>query len=288
MSAKKAAAKEQTKAVVQKVERVQSLLQTPAFKKRFEEMLGKRAPAFISSIISAVNSNSALKACEPMSVISAAAVAAAMDLPINSSLGFAHIVPYKNVAQFQMGWKGFIQLAMRSGQYKTINVTAVLEGQIKRHNLFTGEMEFVTESTSDKKVGYLLYFRLLNGYEKYFYMTRERVEDHGKKYSFSYKKGFGMWVDDFEAMALKTVAKLGLSKYGVLTVDMQKALEVDQTVVGEDGQPEFVDANTPAQAAPAEPKTKSSRLNKIIGDDEPEEKEAEGQGPEIPPFEEYK
>jgi recombination protein RecT len=239
--------------------RLKSLIGEPTIRARFEEMLGKRAPAFLSSIISAVSANKSLASCEPMSVISSAAVAAAMDLPINSSLGFAHIVPYKDVAQFQMGWKGFVQLAMRSGQYKTINITPVLEGQIKNHNVFTGEMEFCAEATSDKVIGYLLYFKLLNGYEKYFYMTRDEVLAHGKKYSASFKRGFGLWVDDFEAMALKTVAKLGLSKYGILSVDMQRGIELDQAVVGEDGEPQYIDAEG-RDVTPAEP-SRTEKLN---------------------------
>jgi recombination protein RecT len=233
-----------------KEERIKSLIASPAIRARFDEMLGRRAPAFLSSIVSAVSSNPALAQCEPMSVISAAAVAAAMDLPINSSLGFAHIVPYKNVAQFQIGWKGFVQLAMRSGQYKTINLTPVLEGQIKNHNPFTGDMEFVQESKSEKQIGYLLYFKLLNSYEKYFYMTREEVEAHGKEYSATFKRGFGMWVDNFEAMALKTVAKLGLSRYGILSVDMQRAVELDQAAIDDNGQPQYIDAEFRAASAP--------------------------------------
>ncbi len=224
--------------------RIKALISEQSVRARFEEMLGKRAPAFLSSIISAVSLNKQLAACDPMSVISSAAIAAAMDLPINASLGFAHIVPYNGVAQFQMGWKGFVQLAMRSGQYRTINATAVLEGQIKSHNQFTGEMEFTSESTSDKVIGYVLYFALLNGFEKYFYMSHPAVERHAKKYSMSYKKGFGVWVDDFEAMALKTVVKLGLSKYGILSVDMQRAVEVDQAVVNDDGEPNYIDAES--------------------------------------------
>lgn len=239
--------------------RLQTALAQPAIRARFEQMLGKRAPAFLSSIISAVSMNKSLSECEPMSVISAAAVAAAMDLPINSSLGFAHIVPYKGVAQFQMGWKGFVQLALRSGQYKTINITPVLEGQLVKHNPFTGEMEFANASTSQKVVGYLLYFKLLNGYEKYFYMTHAEVLAHGKEYSASFKKGFGMWVDDFDSMALKTVAKLGLSKYGVLSLDMQNALESDQAAIGENGEPKYVDAEQQPQT-PAQP-TRTEKLN---------------------------
>jgi recombination protein RecT len=226
---------------IQKTEQntLRSLINSPSIKGKFEEMLGKRSASFLSSVISAVSTNKSLAQCEPMSVITAAAIAASIDLPINASLGFAHIVPYKNQAQFQMGWKGFIQLALRSNQYSTINLTPVYTGQIKNHNFFTGEIELSTEPIKDfgfnNQVGYLLYFKLVNGYEKYFYMTKAECESHGKKYSQSFKKGYGLWVDNFEAMALKTVAKMGLSKYGILSIEMQKAIESDQAVVKEDG-----------------------------------------------------
>ncbi len=220
---------------------LQSVLQKTEIKKRFEEVLGSRANAFSSSIISAVNANAQLKECNPMSVISAAMIAASIDLPINPSLGLSYIVPYKGSAQFQVGWKGFVQLALRSGQYKTIHATKVLEGQIKKHNSFTGEMEFTEKSTSNKAAGYLLYFKLLNGYEKYFYMTADEVQAHAKQYSAAYKKNFGVWVDNFDAMALKTVVKLGLSKYGVLSIDMQKAVEMDQAEVNDKGEANCID-----------------------------------------------
>ncbi len=241
--------------------RLRSLLQTEQIKKRFQEVLGKRASAFMSSIISAVAANKQLQECDPMSVIAAASIAATLDLPINPSLGFSHIVPYKNTATFQIGWKGFIQLAMRSGQYRTINITPVLEGQIKSHNPFTGDMEFTHESKSQTHIGYLLYFRLLNGYEKYFYMTKEECEFHAKRYSASYKKGFGQWADNFPAMALKTVAKLGLSKYGLLTLEMQKAVESDDAQIDDNGVPKYPDAVIP-ETKPAE--TTPSRLGKIV------------------------
>jgi recombination protein RecT len=224
-----------------------ALLSAESIKARFTEVLGDRAPAFISSIISAVSMNNALKACDPGSVVSAAAVAATLDLPISSSLGFSHIVPYSGKAQFQMGWKGFIQLAMRSGQYRTINLSVVYEGQLIKHDPFTGSMELdASAKKSDVVIGYLLYFRLSNGYEKYFYMTRQECEAHGKKYSKSYSSG--QWAKNFDAMALKTVAKLGLSKYGILSVAMQKAVEVDQAVIGENEKPEYVDAKTAEEA----------------------------------------
>lgn len=224
-------------------DRVKSMLALPGVRSRFEDVLGKRAPGFISSVISAVAANKQLALCEPRSVISAAIVSASMELPINSSLGMAHIVPYKGVAQFQIGWKGFIQLALRSGQYKTINLTPVLEGQIIKNDPFTGDMEFDPDAAEEdaETVGYLLYFRLLNGYEKYFYMTKEQCEEHAKKYSKSYQRKKGVWVDDFDAMALKTVAKLGLSKYGILSLEMQKAVEMDQAEVTDEGLANYID-----------------------------------------------
>lgn len=245
-------------------DRLKSLINTDQVKQRFQEMLGSRAPAFMSSVISAVGTNPSLKKCEPMSVISAAAIAASMDLPINQSLGFAYIVPYGDNAQFQIGWKGIIQLAMRSGQYKTINITPVYEGQIKSHNPFTGEMEFNAQATSDQTVGYLLYFKLLNGYEKYFYMTKEQCQAHGKKYSKQFAYGKGRWAEDFDSMALKTVAKLGLSKYGILSLDMQKAIELDQSETKDDA---VVYSDNPTkdqpQAEQEKPKA-SSRLKNLI------------------------
>lgn len=219
--------KPENKPAVQGQERLKSMMMAPAVKARFEEMLGKKSAGFISSVLSAVSANKELEKCDPRSVIASAAIAASMDLPVNPSLGMAHIVPYKGIAQFQMGWKGYVQLAMRSGQYKNINATKVHEGQIKNYNAFTGEMEFDPTAKNGKIVGFLLYFKLLNGYEKYFYMTVRECEDHGKRYSQTFKRGFGVWVDNFDAMALKTVVKLGLSKYGILSLEMQKAMESD-------------------------------------------------------------
>lgn len=274
-----------TTAVAKEGDRLRALLYTESVKSRFDEMLGKRSAAFISSIMSAVNTNPELKKCEPMSIISSAAIAASMDLPINPSLGFAHMVPYKGVAQFQMGWKGFIQLAMRTGQYKTINLATVFEGQIKSRNPFTGEMEFnpdVPPSENPSIEGFLLYFKLLNGFEKYFFMSYAACEAHGKRYSAAFKRNWGPWVEDFEAMALKTVAKMGLSKYGILSIDMQKAIEVDQGEVDTDGSVQYPDAvESEAKAvveAPTE-KVKSSRLAEAIA--QPEKVVAEVNEPAV-------
>lgn len=246
--------------------RLQSLIQLPDIQKRFNEVLGKRAPSFISSILSAVAANPKLKEADPMSIISSAMIAASLDLPINASLGMAYIVPFKGAASFQIGWKGLAQLAMRSGQFRTLNATKVLEGQLVKRDTFTGEMTFQEEATSDKVIGYLLYFKLLNGFEKYHYWTVEECEAHGKKFSQTYKKGFGLWKESFDAMALKTVIKSGLSKYAPLSIDMQKAIESDQGVFTEpDALPQFPDNEAPLEIGDGE---KKSRLDKIIEDAE--------------------
>jgi recombination protein RecT len=225
---------------------LKSLISTEGIKKRFTEVMGKKAAAFLSSIVSATTANTALANAEPMSVISAAMVAATLDLPINPSLGFAHIVPYSGVAQFQIGWKGLVQLAMRTGQYKTMNATVIFEGEIIKHDRMTGEIVFdESKRKSEKVVGYAFYFKLINGYEKTIYWTAEECRAHGKKYSKSFANGRGRWTEDFEAMALKTVVKNGLSKWGILSVDMQKAIESDQAAVGEDGEIKYPDSTKP-------------------------------------------
>lgn len=222
---------------------VKGLLCNIDYKKRFEEILGKKAAAFISSVINIAKSSS-LADCEPNSVVSAAIVAATLDLPIDPNLGFAYIVPYNDsknkikVAQFQMGYKGFIQLAQRSGQYKTINAIPLFENEIKKINRLTGEIELHEDiKPSTKVIGYVAYFRLLNGFEKALYMPREEIETHAKRYSQSYKSNKdwivkqSLWTTDFDSMATKTVIKLLLSKYGPLSIEMQTAIQTDQAVI---------------------------------------------------------
>lgn len=238
---------------------LQSMVTSAGIRERFNDVLGKKAPAFISSLISVANNSDMLAKADPTTVITAGIMAATLDLPINQNLGFAYIVPFYNgkkritEAQFQMGYKGYVQLAMRTGQYKTINASEIYEGEIKSRNRLTGEFE-LGERTSDKVVGYIAYFRLVNGFEKYLYMTKEEVEAHAKKYSQTYKKGFGLWSTDFDSMAIKTVLKRLLSKYGILSVEMHNmatALSNDGAVIRDkDGQltPDFEGATVDVQA----------------------------------------
>lgn len=214
---------------------LKGMLGSEAVKKRFNELLGKKAPGFISSLLSVVNNNKLLAKADPVTVISAGAMAAALDLPINQNLGFAYIIPYGNQAQFQMGYKGYIQLAMRTGQYKNINADVVYEGEIKSVNRFTGEFEF-GERTSDTVVGYMAYFKLVNGFEKYLYMTFEEMQAHAKKFSKNYKGGTEKWgLTDFHTMAIKTVLKRLLSKFGILSIEMQSMDQVAMAMTNDGG-----------------------------------------------------
>ncbi len=228
---------------------IKAYMKQDAVKTRITEIIGeKRAPQFIASVIQAASANELLKDAEPSSVFNAAATAAILDLPINNNLGFAYIVPYKkrqnngtftSVAQFQMGYKGFIQLAQRSGQFKTISATRVYEGQIAEQNPLTGYKFDWDNKTSETVIGYAAYFVLINGSEKVIFMYTAELNEHGKKFSKTFKNG--LWKNDFEAMAIKTVIKLLLSKYAPLSIDMQKAVTFDQAVLGDNGAVDYVD-----------------------------------------------
>lgn len=239
---------------------VKGMLETPAFKKKFEEMLGKKAAGFISSIIAVTNSSNYLMKADPATVIGAAAQAAMLDLPINQSLGFAYIVPYKGAAQFQLGYKGYIQLAQRSGQYADIGAKTVYEGELEYENRLLDKFRF-GERTSDKVIGYLAYFRLTNGFEKMLYMTIDEAQAHAKKYSQNYKGGTDKWgIADFNVMAEKTVLKRLLSKYGPLSIEsvqMSQALANDGGVISMNNDGDF-DVNFSGETIDAETETEES------------------------------
>lgn len=234
---------------------LRGMLASPAIRARFENILGNKARAFASSIISVTQGNDALQKCDPGSIIASAAMAASLDLPIIGSLGQSCIVPYSGKAQFQIMARGFVQLAIRSGQYKTMNAVEVHEGEIISRNRLTGEIDFNPDGKkSDKIVGFLFYFKLKSGYEKYTYMTVEEAQAHGKRYSKSYGSDHSKWKTDFNAMALKTVVKQGLSKWGPLSTEMQTAIQFDQAAVSEDGKPEYIDATDDSKdGGPASP-----------------------------------
>lgn len=226
--------KKNTITAAKEAKTLKGMLESPAYKKKFEEMLGKKAAGFMSSIIAVTNNNNYLMKADPATVIGAAAQAAMLDLPINQSLGFAYIVPYKSEAQFQLGYKGYIQLAQRSGQYVDIGAKTVYEGELEFENRLLDKFKF-GEKTSDKIIGYIAYFRLVNGFEKMLFMTLDEMQAHAKKYSKSYSGGTDKWgLADFNTMAEKTVLKRLLSKYGPLSIEsiqMSQALSNDGGIV---------------------------------------------------------
>ena len=168
----------------------------------------------------------------------AGAIAATLDLPIDPNLVFAYIVPYnnkgKNEAQFQMGYKGFVQLAIRTGQYKRINVTELYEGQFESYDPITDELKYNLDNRlSDEITHYVAYFQTINGFEKYNVMSKEEIETHAKKFSKTYSYKGSSWQTNFNTMAKKTVLKLLLSKFGILSIEMQTAQKADQAVIRE-------------------------------------------------------
>ena len=224
---------------------VKQFFENPAVKNKFNELLGKRSVSFVTSVLQVVSQNSLLANADPKSVYSAAAMAATLDLPINPNFGFAYIIPYntrqrdgsfKQMAQFQVGYKGYIQLALRSGQFKSIEACRVYEGQLVEENPLRGNVYDWRAKKSDKVIGYVSYFQLLNGFEKYYYMTVEELQAHGKKYSKTYSKDSSKWKEDFDGMAMKTVIKLNISKYAPLSVEMQQmqqAIVADQAIIND-------------------------------------------------------
>lgn len=207
---------------------VKTLLNQELFKKKFEDVLGARAPQFIASVINLVGNDKYLAGCNPISVISACLVAATLDLPIDKNLGYAWIVPYKEKgipkAQFQMGYRGYVQLALRSGQYRSINVINVHEGELVKWDPLTEEMKIdFNQKMSDKVIGYAAYFELLNGFKKAEYWDMQRILEHKNKFS---KSDFG-WNKDFNAMARKTVLRNLLNHWGILSIQMQNGMSAD-------------------------------------------------------------
>ncbi|WP_221400327.1 recombinase RecT [Clostridium perfringens] len=217
---------------------VKGLMENPSIKKRFEGVLKEKAPQYMSSIVNLVNSDTNLQKCDGMSVIASCMVAATMDLPVDKNLGYAWVVPYGSRAQFQMGYKGYIQLALRTGQYKAINVVEIREGELVSWNPLTEEIEVdFSKRESDAVIGYAGYFKLINGFEKTVFWTKEEVNNHANKFSKTINSKNSVWKSNFDAMAKKTVLRNLLSKWGILSIEMQKAYTADENLVNK----EFMD-----------------------------------------------
>lgn len=216
--------------------KLRETLKAPSVEAKFKEMLGKRAPQFMTSITSVVTNNALLQKADVNSIVMGAALAASMDLPLNPNLGYAALVPFNSkdgcYAQLQIQWKGLVELFLRSGQCQSIICETVYEGQLVKKNKFTGEYVFDEDAKkSDKIIGFMSYFRLTNSFEKYEYMTVEEVKAHAQKFSQTYRSGRGVWKDQFEAMAKKTVLRRLLTKWAPKSIEMQQMAIFDQSVV---------------------------------------------------------
>lgn len=239
-----------------------AVVRTEGYQKMIENTLGdpQTAQKFTADIIAVVSQNNTLQNCNCGSIVASGLVAQRLNLPLAPTLGFAYVVPYKDKAQFQIGWKGLVQLAIRTRQYETIGVRPVHQGENKGYNEFGDEtVEFSHEYDDAPVVGYFAYFKLTNGFKKTLYWTKEQCELHATKYSKSHSgnnKGgeFDNWSKMFDEMAQKTVLKQLLSKYGIMSVDFQTAIAADQATIKDDGSYEYLDnPNTPEQETVADP-----------------------------------
>lgn len=237
---------------VSPVQKLKGIISTDSVQEQFRNALQDGAPLFVASLIDIYSNDKYLQKCAPQAVIMEALKAATLKLPINKNLGFAYIVPYGNEPQFQLGYKGYIQLAMRTGQYKYINADVVYEGEFKSQNKLTGDIDISGEATSEEVAGYFAYIETVNGFKKTVYWSKEKLTAHAKRYSKSFNKASSAWQTNFDEMALKTMLRNILSKYGVMSVEMMGAFIGDsvdertpeaivQNEIDENANKEFID-----------------------------------------------
>lgn len=227
------------------VQRMNNMLSSKSVKERFESALKTHSDVFVSSILAVYSADSYLQKCDPGLVIKECLTAATLNLPINKSLGFAYIVPYNKkkkvgnnwvdnfLPQFQLGYKAYIQLAIRTGKYRFINADVVYEGELKSTDKLSGAIDLTGKRTGDEVVGYFAYLETLNGFTKTVYADAADVEAHAQKYSQSYKNDTykkSAWSTNFDEMALKTMIRKLLGKYGIMSVEMADAYESDKPV----------------------------------------------------------
>lgn len=212
------------------IDRLKAILSAESVQEQFRNALKENAGSFVASIIDLYNSDPYLQACDPKKVVAEALKAASLKLPINKQLGFAWIVPYKDgrsgevIPVFQLGYKGYIQLALRTGAYRYINADVVYEGELVRRDKLTGAIELDPEKrVSDKVIGYFAYLETLNGFSKTIYMSVDEVRRHAERFSKSFRNPNSPWHSDFEAMALKTVLRRLISHYGIMSIELQRA-----------------------------------------------------------------
>lgn len=233
---------------------------------------GKNGTRFVTSIVSAVSNNPQLQECTNQSILSAALLGESLNLSPSPMLGYYYLVPFNDknkgkVAQFQIGYKGLIQLAIRSGQYKKINVMAIKEGELEYFDPLNEDIK-VNLMVSDwnarekaKTIGYYATFELTNGFRKSIYWSKEQMEAHAEQYSMGYKakKGYTFWEKDFDAMAYKTMLRQLLSKWGIMSTEMMSAIDSDEAVINEDGTKTYVETEEVIDIPATEPKQEEKK-----------------------------
>jgi len=233
-----------------------AFLGTDAMKRKINEMVGgEKGQQFVTSIISAVSTNPQLAECDNSTILSAALVGQALNLSPSPQLGQFYMVPFNDskrgckVAQFQIGYKGYIQLAIRSGYYRKLNVLAIKEGELIKYDPLNEEIEVqLIEDEEEREkaetIGYYAMFEYMNGFRKTLYWSKSKMENHAMKYSAGYKakKGYTFWEKDFDGMAYKTMLRQLISKWGIMSIDLQTAMEKDQTLIKDDGNFEYIDS----------------------------------------------
>ena len=208
------------------IDTLKAIIHSDSVQEQFKNAMGRHSDLFVASLIDVFSDG--LQDCDPAGVVQQALKAAVLKLPISKGLGFAYLVPYKKKAQFQIGYKGMIQLAMRSGQVSALNGGPVFEGEFKSNDRMTGKIDISGEAKSEKVAGYFVYMELINGFKKSEYWSKEKVIEFAKKKSQSYGNSKSAWASDFDAMATKTVLKSVLSKYAPMSIDFVAALSSDE------------------------------------------------------------
>lgn len=211
----------------QKIDAFKGILNVPTIRAQIKNSLKENAGPFMSSMIDLYSGDTALQQCDPEKVALECIKAASLKLPINKALGFAYVVPYKNVPTFIIGYKGMIQLAQRSGLYRTINADVVYEGELGKKDKLTGMISLDGERVSDTVIGYFAYIKLVNGFEKLLYMSKEEMDGWKNKYSRSASSSYSPWTTEYDKMALKTVLRRLISTYGAMSMEMQNVMDSD-------------------------------------------------------------
>lgn len=275
------------------------MINSDGYKKMINQTLGdpKKASRFVTAITSAVSTNPALQKCDAATIVSAGLLGETLNLSPSPQLGQYYLVPFndqrnnRTTAQFQLGYRGMLQLAQRSGEYKRINAMAVKEGELIRYDAFMDEIELKYIEDEEQRqslptIGYFAMFEYHNGFRKVLYWSKAKMEQHALTYSQGYraKKGYTFWEKDFDAMGIKTMLRQLLSKWGMMSLEMQKAYEADGGVVNQDGSIDYVDT---VEAAPQpEPQPEPVSVAAEIVQEAPQQPDPipEPPLPEEPPF----